>query len=184
MKRGLLAILVCAIAALGFLLGRMTAPRSLVSVEEPVVPAKTRSAPSGTRTLEIARLHRLAVRVTSDDVVVGARADVEAAIRNRLAAAGFVVVAETEEHDAVVQARIEGFHFSAFGEYGAGSELHVVGVHAVEVDGVVRMIPHDLWQADSMRLARKDRLEAESLSQTEELVRHLLGAIERARSAR
>jgi len=183
MKRGLLALLVCAIAALGFLLGRMTAPRPL-ALAEPTASANPRSVPSGTRTLEIARLHRLAVRVTSDDVVGGARADVEASIRNRLAAAGFVVVAETEEHDAVVQARIEGFHFSAFGEYGAGSELHVVGIHAVEVDGVVRMIPHDLWQADSMRLARKDRLDAEALSLTEELLQHLLGAIDRSRSKR
>lgn len=183
MHRTALVILVCLAALAGFVLGRKTAPRGPVAADPaasdaPVAPA------FGGRGLELARVHRVSVRVTCDDVVNGARADVEASLRNRLTAAGFLVVGEAEEHDALVLARIEGFHFSAFDEYGAGSELHVVGVHAVEIDGTVRMIPHDLWQSDAMRLARKDRLDAEALSLTEELLQHLLGAIERARQGR
>lgn len=183
MRRGALVLLVCLVAVGGFALGRFTAPK-VQRVDEPVLLTKPTSVTTGGRGLELARLKRFALRVTSDDVVGGARADVESTLRNRLVAAGYQVVAESEDPDAVIQVRIEGFHFSAFDEYGAGSELHVVGVHAVEVDGVVRMIPHDIWQADSMRLARKDRLDAEALSLTEELLRHLLGAIERSRTPR
>lgn len=175
--------MVCLAALGGFMVGRKTAPGGSAGIQPP--PAEPAVAPAvGSRGLELARIHRVSVRVTSDDVVNGARADVEASLRNRLTAAGFLVVGEAEEHDALVLARIEGFHFSAFDEYGAGSELHVVGVHAVEIDGGVRMIPHDLWQSDAMRLARKDRLDAEALSLTEELLQHLLGAIERSRKGR
>lgn len=184
MHRGVLILLVCAAALGGFVVGRFTAPVSPPPREETVLPLRPGPNPIGGRGLELARLKRLAVRVTADDMVAGARGDVDATLRNRLATAGFQVVAETEDHDALIQARVEGFHFSAFDEFGAGSELHVVGVHAVEVDGVVRMIPHDIWQADAMRLARRDRLNAEALSLTEELLQHLLGAIERSRTPR
>ena len=184
MSRGAIATLVCLVACLAFVLGRITAPQGLpagaTSLAEKSPPAPT----PGGRSLELARLRRLAVRVTSDDVVAGARADVDALLRNRLAAAGFVIVPESEEHDALVQARVEGFHFSAFDEFGAGSEVHVLGLHAVEVDGAVRLIPHDLWQSDAMRLARKDRLDAEALSLTDELLQHLVVAIEHAREGR
>lgn len=182
MQRGAIVLLACLSALGGFALGRITAP-SPVRIDD-ASPAIADPKPPGGRGLELARLKRLSVRVNSDDVVSGARADVEAALRNRLAASGFQVVTEAEDPDAVIQVRIEGFHFSAFEEYGAGSELHVVAAHAVEVDGVVRMIPHDIWQADAMRLARKDRLNAEALSLTEELLQHLLGAIDRAKTAR
>lgn len=182
MNRGLVALLVSLLALAAFMVGRLSAPRP-VSAAETQVAAKAEPPPGG-RSLELARLRRLAVRVSSDDVVAGAVKDVEAALRNRLAAAGFVIVPVTEPHDAIVQARIEGFHFTAYDEHGAGSEVHVVGLHAVEVDGALRMIPHDLWQADAMRLARKERLEAEALSLSEELLQHLLGAIDRARAAR
>ncbi len=182
MPRGATVIFACLLALGGFVLGRLTAP-SQVLLDDAGLPV-AESKPPGGRGLELARLKRLAVRVSSDDVVGGARTDVEAALRNRLAASGFQIVAEGEEPDAVVQVRIEGFHFSAFEEYGAGSELHVVASHAVEVDGVIRMIPHDIWQADAMRLARKDRLNAEALSLSEELLQHLLGAIDRSKTAR
>lgn len=182
MQRGAIVFLACLLALGGFVLGRLTAP-GLVDVDG-AAHAATDVKPSGGRGLELARLKRLALRVSSDDIVVGARADVESALRNRLAASGFQVVAEGEDPDALIQVRIEGFHFSAFEEYGAGSELHVVATHAVEVDGVVRMIPHDIWQADAMRLARKDRLNAEALSLTEELLQHMLGAIDRAKTSR
>lgn len=182
MRRGTLALLVCLVAGLAFVLGRLSAP-DLPPMPEVGAPAKAPPTP-GARSLELGRIKRLAVQVTSDDVVAGARADVDASLRNRLARAGFVIVPEGQEHDALVQARIEGFHFSAFEEFGAGSELHVVGLHTVEVDGAVRLIPHDLWQSDAMRLARKERLEAEALSLTEELLQHLLVAVNRARETR
>lgn len=175
--------MVCLAAIAGFALGRKTAPRGPAAAQ-PAAVEPAAAPPVGGRGLELARIRRVSVRVTSDDVVAGARADVEASLRNRLTAAGFVVVGEAEEHDALVLARIEGFNFSAFDEYGAGSELHVVGMHIVEIDGAVKMIPHDLWQSDAMRLARKDRLDAEALSLTEELFQHLLGAFERSRGKR
>lgn len=183
MSRAVVILLVCLAALAGFVLGRTTASR-VSAVDMPELPARREAPAVGARALELARIKRVAVRVGSDDIVAGARRDVEASLRNRLAAAGFTVVAESEEHDVVVQVRVEGFHFSAFDEFGAGSEIHIVGVHAVEVDGAVRLIPHDIWQADAMRLARKDRLDAEALSLTEELLRHFLGAVEKARSAR
>lgn len=185
MNRAASTLLVCLVACAAFVLGRLSSPSSpgLLDTRSPEKAEAPAPLPGG-RSLELARLRRLAVRVTSDDVVAGARADVESSLRNRLVAAGFLVVPEAESHDALLQARIEGFHFSAFEEFGAGSELHVVGLHAVDVDGAVRLIPHDLWQSDAMRLARKDRLEAEALSLTEELLQHLLAAVERAREAR
>ena len=183
MSRAVAILLVCLAALAGFVLGRASAPRS-AHVDMPELPARDAAPVVGARALELARIKRVAVRVGSDDIVVGARRDVESSLRNRLAAAGFVVVPETEDHDVVLQARIEGFHFSAFDEFGAGSELHVVGVHAVEVDGKVRLIPHDLWQADAMRLARKERLDAEALALSEELLQHFLGAVDKAKSAR
>jgi len=183
MSRAVAILLVCLSAAVGFVLGRSTAPRT-ARVEMPELPARGEAPAVGARALELARIKRVALRVGSDDVVAGARRDVETSLRNRLAAAGFAVVAESEEHDVVIQARIEGFHFSAFDEFGAGSEMHVVGVHAVEVDGAVRMIPHDIWQADAMRLARKERMDAEALALSEELLQHFLGAVDKAKSAR
>ena len=183
MSRAVVTLLVCLAALAGFVFGRFTAPRP-TRIDPPELPAAGEAPPVGARALELARIKRVAVRVGSDDVVAGARRDVESSLRNQLAAAGFVVVPESEDHDVVIQARIEGFHFSAFDEYGAGSEIHVVGVHAVDVDGAVRMIPHDLWQADAMRLARKERLDAEALALTEDLLRHFLGAVEKSKSAR
>lgn len=183
MSRAVAILLVCLAALAGFVLGRSTAPRQ-ANPDMPEPSVRGEAPVVGARALELARIKRVAVRVGSDDIVAGARRDVEAVLRNRLAAAGFVIVAESEQPDAVVQARIEGFHFSAFDEFGAGSELHLVGVHTVEVDGAVRLIPHDIWQADAMRLARKDRLDAEALALTEELLQHFLGAVDKSKSAR
>lgn len=183
MTRSAHVLLTCAVAAAAFLLGRHSvyAPPRVV----PALPGVEKPSPApGSRGLELARLRRLAVRVGADDAVGNARKDVELTVSNRLAAAGFVIVAESEPSDAVVQVRIEGFHFSAYDEHGVGSEIHVVVPHAVEVDGLVRSIPHDVWQADAMRLARKERLDAEALALTEELLQHLLGAFDRAREGR
>ena len=165
----------------GFWIGRSTAPSW--SLPSELTSLDREQPPPGVRSMELARIKRVAVRVASDDMVAGARNDAEAAIRNQLAQGGLVVVAETEEHDALIQARIEGYHFSAFDEYGAGSEIHVVEVHAVEVDGVIRMIPHDIWQSDAVRLARRERVDAEAVALSEELCQHLISAFNRAKAA-
>lgn len=183
MSRATLVLLICASSAVGFLLGRHSVAVPPAAPATPPGLDKPRPAP-GTRGLELARLRRLAVRVGADDTVGNARKDVESAVRNRLAAAGYVIVPDGEPSDAVVQVRIEGFHFSAHDEHGVGSEIHVVAPHAVEIDGLVRTISHDLWQADAMRLARKERLDAEALALSEELLQHLLGAFDRAREGR
>lgn len=173
--------LIAFVGIAGFWVGRSTAPSLLLPPE--LTSLDREQPPPGVRSMELARMKRVAVRVTSDDMVAGARNDAEATIRNQLTQGGLVVVAETEEHDALIQARIEGYHFSAFDEYGAGSEVHVVEVHAVEVDGVIRMIPHDIWQSDAVRLARRERIEAEAVALSEELCQHLIAAFNRAKAA-
>ena len=165
----------------GFWIGRSTAPSWFLPAE---ITSTGREQPApGVRSMELARMRRVAVRVASDDMIGGARTDTESAIRNQLSQGGLVVVSETEDYDALIQVRIEGYHFSAFDEYGAGSEIHVVQVHAVEVDGVIRMIPHDIWQSDAVRLARRERLDTEAVALSEELCQHLIAAFNRAKAA-
>jgi hypothetical protein len=181
MKQAATISLIAFAGLAGFWMGRSTAPSLSLPVELTSIGREL--PPPGVRSMELARMKRVAVRVASDDMVTGARNNTESTVRNQLAQGGLAVVPETEEHDALIQVRIEGYHFSAFDEYGAGSEIHVVEVHAVEVDGVIRMIPHDIWQSDAVRLARRERIDAEAVALSEELCQHLVAAFNRAKAA-
>lgn len=171
---------ICLLAALvGFGLGYLVAgdgrPRSSPASEPTVEPVP------GERALELAELRRVDLRLSATTEVQGQLAQAEALLRNRLAAAGLVVVAAGQPADATVTAHLDSHHFRAFDAHGVAVELHLVGRHQVKVGGELRLIPHDIWQSDTTRLVHLDSIPREVVQSLDELVQHMVSAIVRAR---
>lgn len=174
-SRLLLALGILATAGLAFLAGRWSA-----SPASPVSPAEPLPVP-GERSLELAQVRRVVLRLSAATEVQDQVMQAEATIRNRLREAGVEVVPEKEPHDAVVWSHIDAHHFRAFDAFGVASELHLAANHKVRVDGELRVIPHDLWQSDTTRLVQQALIPNEVVQATDELAQHLANALRRAR---
>lgn len=176
MPRVLLVAALCLVSGLaGYGLGLVA------ESGEPPAAARAERASPGERTLELAEVRRVTLRVSADSGAEAQLAEAETLLRNRLAAAGLAVVAPDEPFDAVVIARIETHHFRAFDIQGVAAELHLEGLHEVRIKGSLRLIPHDIWQAYTTRLVQAEALPRESVQALDELVVHLVGALHRAR---
>lgn len=168
--------LTAAIAA-AFAVGRWSAAPA------PVAPSSEPMPVPGERSLELAQIRFVTLRLSASTDVTGQIGDAEAVIRRRLGEAGVFVVPYSQPHDAVVWAHIDAHHFRAFDAHGVASELHLSADHKVQVDGELRVIPHDLWQSDTTRLVQKDLIPNEIVQATDELAQHLASALRRSRSA-
>jgi hypothetical protein len=174
--RALLLALLCLVSALGgYGLARLS-----VQPAHPEV-AREPGVTSGERWMELLQVRRIALDLTATPDVRPQLAEAEMLLRNRLAEMGWVVAGAGEEADATLVGRLDAHHFRAFDVHGVTAELHLERGHRVTVDGQVRLIPHDIWQADATRLVRSDAIPREVLQCLDELVLHLHGALRRAR---
>jgi hypothetical protein len=169
-------LLVLAAALGGFALGRMAGGA------EPAVVTPPQPQPvPGERSLELAQVRRVTLRLSAATEVAPQIADAEATIRRRLHDAGVLVVPFNQPHDAVVWAHIDAHQFRAYDAHGVAAELHLAADHRVSVDGEIRVIPHDLWQSDSMRLVQPELISREIVQSVDELASHLASALRRSR---
>lgn len=175
-QRLLLIFGITLISLLAFGIGRWSVtPEAKVAATEPMpVP--------GERSLELAHVRFVTLRLSATDEVTAQIGEAEAAVRRRLGEAGVYVVPSNQPHDAVVWAHIDAHHFRAFDAHGVASELHLTADHKVLVDDELRVIPHDIWQADTTRLVQKELIPLEVVQATDELAQQLAGALRRARS--
>lgn len=178
MNARVLVLLILAVAA-GFGLGRLT-----VAAPEVPAPAPEPKPIPGERSLELAQVRRVTLRLSASTLVNPQMVEAESAIRNRLAEVGVVIVPDDQPHDAVVWTHLDAHHFRAFDAHGVATELHLAVDHKVEVAGEVRVIPHDLWQSDTMRLVQPELIPREVVQTVDELASHLASAIRRARDQR
>ncbi len=168
-----LLVLVAAFA--GFGLGRLSE-----AGEPDVTPPEPLPVP-GERSLELAQVRRVTLRLSASTEVAAQIADAEATIRRRLLEAGILVVPSNQPHDAVVWGHLDAHQFRAYDAHGVAAELHLAADHKVIVDGEVRSIPHDLWQSDNMRLVQPDLIPREIVQSIDELASHLASALRRSR---
>ena len=178
MNARVLVLFVLALAA-GFGLGRMTATPEVVPA-----PAPEPKAIPGERALELAQIRRVTLRLSASTLVNPQMVEAESAIRNRLGEVGIAIVPDDQPYDAVVWTHLDAHHFRAFDAHGVATELHLAVDHKVEVGGEVRVIPHDLWQSDTMRLVQPELIPREVVQTVDELASHLASAIRRAREQR
>lgn len=172
-RLALVLVLVAALA--GFGLGRLSD-----SAEPEVTPPEPLPVP-GERSLELAQVRRVTLRLSASTEVTAQIADAEAAVRRRLHDAGVLVVPFNQPHDAVVWAHLDAHQFRAYDAHGVAAELHLAADHKVIVDGEVRVIPHDLWQSDNMRLVQPELIGREIVQSVDELAAHLASALRRSR---
>lgn len=168
-------ILVLVAALAGFGLGRLTG-----SDEPKVAPPEPLPIP-GERSLELAQVRRVTLRLSASTEVAAQIADAEAVIRRHLLDAGVLVVPSNQPFDAVVWAHLDAHQFRAYDAHGVAAELHLAADHKVMVDGEVRSIPHDLWQSDNMRLVQPELIGREIVQSVDELAAHLASALRRSR---
>lgn len=163
----------------GFSLGYLASGegREAPPVEPPAEPVP------GERSLELAEIRRVSLRLSATSEVRAQLAEAEQLLRNRLAAAGLTIAAPGEPSDATVTAHLDSHHFRAFDAHGVAVELHLVGRHQVKVGGELRLIPHDIWQSDTTRLVHPDSIPREVVQSLDELIQHMVSAIVRARAA-
>jgi len=152
--------------------------------DAPLPPSGEGEPVPGERWLELAEIRRVSLRLSATTEVQPQLAEAEAVLRNRLALAGILVVPAGEPADAEVVAHLDSHHFSAFDAHGVAVELHLVGRHTVRVGGELRLIPHDIWQADTTRLVQPATIPREVVHSLDELVQQLVGAHARARAAK
>ena len=152
-----------------------------VTPEEKTAAAEPMPVP-GERSLELAQVRFVTLRLSATDDVAAQIGEAEATVRRRLGEAGVYVVPFNQPHDAVVWAHIDAHHFRAFDAHGVASELHLTADHKVRVDDELRVIPHDIWQADTTRLVQKELIPREVVQATDELAQQLASALRRARS--
>lgn len=176
MRRLLPAALLCLVSGLAGYGLALVAHR-----EEAPAAAPGEKASPGERALELAQVRRVTLRVSGDSGTEPHLAEADALLRNRLAAAGLTVAEPGQPFDAVVIARLESHHFQAFDIHGVAAELHLEAPHEVSVKGRPRLIPHDIWQANTTRLIQPETIPRESLQALDELLVHLAGALQRAR---
>ena len=175
-RTAVVVILACLVAgAVGFGVGRAAQP-----AVEPVRPAEPLPVP-GERGLELAEVKQVVLRLSATDRVSGQIAEAEATIRQRLAAVGIRVVSADEPHQALVWAHLDSHHFKAYDAHGVATELHLSADHKVNIGGQIRVIPHDLWQANTTRLVQPELVQREVVQATDELAQYLVAAIRRSR---
>lgn len=180
MSRPLAIALLCLASGLaGYGLAQLAqspaVPLSPVAEGEPV---------PGERWLELAEVRRVTLRLSATTEVQPQLAEAETVLRNRLVLAGILVVPAGQPADAEIIAHLDSHHFRAFDAHGVAAELHLAGRHTVRVGGELRLIPHDIWQADTTRLVQPDAIPREVVQSLDELVQQLVGAHARARAAK
>ncbi len=175
MSSRLVLALVLLAALVGFGLGRLS------DRAEPVVAAPEPLPVPGERSLELAQVRRVTLRLSASTEVAAQIADAEAAIRRRLHDAGVLVVPSNQTFDAVVWCHLDAHQFRAYDAHGVAAELHLSADHKVRVDGEIRSIPHDLWQSDNMRLVQPELIGREVVQSIDELAAHLASALRRSR---
>lgn len=175
-----IAPLVLLAALAGFGLGYLVADR-----EPPQLPVAEVVEPvPGERALELAEVRRVQLRLSATDDVQAQLAEANALLRNRLAAAGLTVVDPGQPSDATVVAHLDSHHFSAFDAHAVAVELHLSGQHHVRISGELRLIPHDIWHADTLRLVQPDAIPREVVQSLDELAQYLTAAVQRARNGK
>ena len=181
MSRAATIALPCLLAALaGFGLGYLAADR-----EPPPSPAAEVIEPvPGERALELAEIRRVQLRLSATDDVQGQLVEANTLLRNRLAAADLTVVDPGQPSDATVVAHLDSHHFSAFDAHAVAVELHLSGRHHVRISGELRLIPHDVWHADTLRLVQPEAIPREVVQSLDELAQYLTAAVQRARNGK
>lgn len=178
MPRAFLVTALCLASGLaGFALARFTQASSAPSpLPGEVAPVR------GERWLELAQVGRVTLRLSATTEVQPRLAEAETLLRNRLTLAGILPVPAGEPADAEIVVHLDSHHFRAFDAHGVAVELHLVRSHRVLVGGEPRLIPHDIWQADTTRLVQPDAIPREVVQSLDELVQQLIGAHTQARA--